>query len=1005
MFDAIERGLYWLSSVALEGDSDQHCQLRAPVTETAFSTTSDDLLSVIEVLGSRKLIGGPEFEHLASNLSAILSNVFKSGNGRQHSFALSFRSSPESADRLLKEVLGPSMNTASRFGAPAAKLYFDDQLLALCKRCSEESVYLVVMTHKSGLGPADNQRAIQWREDAAGKLRKGGAKVSIDDSFSQSARIPVPALFPRHSAMVENLVRSLEQDGDRQGGGLLVRLLDCGEAVSFMRRAQDASPFPSSWRPRLIGGRGAAHAVDLPRKGNHAHLMPPRIGRQMVTEKYEEIFSDAEIAKRGEFFYASVVMEVPPETGSEKFSDLSERIGRRIPWTMSSEITANGVKVRNLDQMYSGFMGAFGEHNKQVRQAWLDLRDMSNNGVYVAAIRIVFTTWAKTERDCVDNYSFLKSSLESWGSTVVTNESASPALLALNQAAGYAKRIAAPYVPAPLAELARMLPMFRPASIWRDGQLITHTGEGRPYPVKLGSPDQSFWGTLVFAPSGMGKSFLMNMINFGILMSPGLSQVPYLVVVDVGPSAKLVMDLAKSMLPERLASQIVSLRIRNEKMYAVNPWDTQPGCDMPTAVDKDFQVSVLTTIAPSLGRDGDKFVGQIIDAAYEMFSRRSPRQRVWQSSMDERVAKALAEINYQVKETTRVWDVVDALFDAGRLDEWMLSQRYAVPTLQDMLTAARTKTIQDLWGTAPADTGEPIIDVFSRSVLSAMSEYKLINGYTQFDVGSARAISVDLEEVITSDSSEEGKRRSSMMFLFARRLGAKNFFLRWDELEAITPPRYRDFQEARVKDIYGALKFLEYDEKHYTTGIATLDRQIQQDLRVGRKYNTVTLMASQMLEDFPPAAVENCYSYFILGTGTNTATGRLQTAFGLSDSETEAIARQCTGPGKLFGMFKTNKGVTSQVLNTAAGSFMQWAFLTSPGDKDVRQEVVDEVVASGGRYYEAIDMLAKAFPGGSCRREMDAYRAKMGGADSTGGLTVAQVFARKVVANARSGSL
>lgn len=989
MFDAIERGLYWLSSVMLEGDADAHCQLRAPVADDTFSTTSDDLLSVVEILGARKLIGSTEFETMASNLATVLAGVLKSGNGKQHSFGLAFKSDPESVHRLLKEMLAPSINTARRLGADKIDLYFSDQLQALGRRCAEESAYLVVLTHPSGLSPADRQRAAQWREQVNIKLSKATGGARILDAFAQNPRSPAPALFPRHAAMLANLVSSLEAEETKGGAGLLVRVLDCSEAVMRMRRHQDAFPFPSDWRPRLLGDAGQA-AVNLGRKGDASHLMPMRIGRQMVTEKYEEIFDDAEIAKRGSYYYVSLAMEVPPETGSERFSDLSDRIGHQIPWTMSVEIIAEGLKTRQLDNTFSGFVGAFGEHNKKVRQAWNELRAMHNNGTYVGAVRLIFTTWAKDKQRCIENCSFLRSSLESWGSSVVTNETGAPALAALCSAAGFAKRNPAPYLPGPLAEFSRMLPVFRPASIWTSGQLLAHTKEGRPYPVKFGSPEQSFWGTLIFAPSGSGKSFLMSMINLGILLSPGLTELPYLTVVDVGPSSRLVMDLVRSVLPERLKRQVQSIRIRNDKKFAVNPWDTQLGCDRPTAVDKDFQISVLSTLAPSLGKDGEKFIGQVIDMAYDMFSRQSPRQKVWQASLDPHVAQAISEIGMEVTEKTRVWDVVDALFKAGRIEDASMAQRYAVPTLGDMVTAARQKNILDLWESAPAESGESVIEVFCRSVLSGMNEYRLINGYTQFEVGSARALSIDLEEVISADSSEEGRRRAAMMFLFARRLGAKNYFLRWDELEAIVPPAYYAYQEQRVKDIYASLKFLEYDEKHYTTGIATLDRQIQQDLRVGRKYNTVTIMASQLIEDFPRAAVENCYSYFILGTGTSGSVDDLANVFGLTSSEAHAVEKQCTGPGKLFAMFKTNKGTTSQVLHTTAGAYTQWAFLTSPGDKDVRAEVVQRV---GGSYWRAVEILAKAFPSGSARREMDAYRQKMGDDATHGQQGVITAFA------------
>lgn len=1003
MLDFIERAFYWIGSNVLEGDAHAHCQLRAAVDDETFVTTSDDVLTAIEIRGARKLVGELEFEIQSGAVARTLAAIMRSGNGAQHSFGISFRSSPESAARLLRETVEPSVNTAKRLGVRDTDCdYFRDQVRALVSRCSEESAYLVALTHNAGLSPAERKRAAQWREESSAKLSKATGGVRVREEFGQGLRPPVPALFPRHAAMVANLVKSLEADAARElgstggGCGLLVRVLEVGEAANLMRRQFDATDFPSSWVPRFHGDPGAVAAVKASRAGDQSELMPVPLSRQLITEGFSEQFVDAEIGKRGKWHYASVVMDVLPAQGSEKFNVLARRIGHQIPWSCSFEVTPNGVQVRKMDQTYAGFVGGFGDHNRKVRAAWMALKAMQNAGVYVGAMRIVFTTWAATEARCVDNLAFLKSSLESWDSAVVSNETGTPALAALCSAAGFTKRSPAPYLPGPLNEVCRMLPMFRPASVWSNGQLIAHTSEGRPYPVKLGSMEQSFWGVIGFAPSGSGKSFLLSMINMGILTSPGLDELPHMVIVDVGPSSRLVLDLAKDMLPEHLKRQIATIRIRNHKDYTVNPFDTQHGCDRPTQVDKDFQVNVVSTLCPNLGNEGETYIGQVIDEAYRAYGRNSPAQRMWQSSFDLTIHEKLLSLGYEFTDRTRVWDVVDELFDRGLIEDSASAQRFAVPRLSDMIGAAQSKAIQDNYKSARALNGELMVDVFIRSITAAQEEYKLVSGFTRFDVGNARAMSIDLEEVVGSMTSAEGRRRSGLMFLFARRLGARNFFLRWDEVGDIVPPRYREYQKKRIDKISESLKFLEYDEKHYTTGVGSVDAQIGVDLRVGRKYKTVTMMFSQLLADFPPAAVENCYTYFILGTGTSNSSRDVQDAFGLTGSEIQAIESECTGPGRLFALFKTNKGATSQVLHTTAGPFMQWAFSTSTDDAKLRTAVTERV-----GYLEGLRLLAKTFPSGTARREIDRYLLQRGDSDRDK-RPVSEIFADKVLQNERT---
>lgn len=991
LFEAIEKGLYWLSSFALEGDVEAHCQLRCPLTQDTLLTTGDDLMSVIAVRGSRKLIGDTEFEALAKNFANAIYKVFKSANGAQHSFAYGFRCDPDGAQRLLQEIHEPNRRTAQRLRvSDLAHLY--DQVGALARTCIDETAYIVMYTHRSGLSPSDAKRYAAWIEEASARYAKQAPGQRLSDDFTQRPKAAAPALVPRHAAALENFIQDLGADMEKGGVGLLVEVLECGQALALMRRHLDASAFDSGWRPRLIGDRSAVVPGLARRDRDASHLFPMRIGRQLVPEPLRETFGDVEYVQRGNRYYGGVVVEVPPEDGSMPFAALAARIGRQIPYSLNIEVAPNGEKLRQADQTYAAFLGAMGENNRRVKAGWQAIKEMKRSGRYIAAVRMTFITWAKSAGDLVENVSFLRSSLEAWGSCTVTNETGNPGLLALCAASGFAKRMPAPYLPGPLEEFCRMLPAFRPASVWDAGQLVAHTKEGRPYPVGFGTTLQNYWGTLIFAPTGTGKSFLMNMINAGILLSPGIDDLPYLTIVDVGPSSRLVLDLMRALLPPRLARQIASIRVRNSEEFSVNMFDTQLGCDRPTEVDRDFQVAVVSTLCPTLGPEGERFIGQVINEAYKLMGRNSPLQRRWQAALDKSVSVALQEIGFAVTDRTFVWDVVDALFDAGRVEDAALAQRYAVPRLNDLIKAARAKEILDSYESAPSATSELMLSVFDRAIQTAATEFELIAGYTKFEVGSARAVSIDLEEVVSGTQSEEGKRRAAIMFLFGRRLGAKNYFLRWDELQPLVPDRYREYQEKRVKEIEESLKFLEYDEVHYASGIPSMQKRIQEDLRVGRKYKAVTLMASQLLADFPAAAVDNCYTYFILGTGRDEALDDLRRTFGLSESEVLAVKSECTSPGRALGLFKTTRGTTSQILHTTAGPLYRWAFSTSKDDALLRQGVRD---ALGGDYLSALKALARLYPSGSARNEMDIYRRSRG-EDAEGGSVIA-VFVKRVL--------
>lgn len=993
MLDSIERGLYWLSSYFFESDADLLCQLRCPVDETTLLTAKDQLMSVVRIGGGRKLMGEHEFEKASANMAALVSKLFKSGTGKGHSLSFAFRSSPAGADRVVREIYAPMIATARRLGVSDLAT-FESQMRSLTDICSEESTYMVFMTHPEGLSPADRKRVQEMRVEAQEAYAKAAPGCRLDDELGQRPRMPVPSLMSRHTAALNNFIKDMNADvANKNGVGLMVDILPLGSALNLVRRHLDATGFPATWSPRLLGDGSAATPAAWKRPKSAMHLTPLRIGRQLVPSPSREIFGDAELVKRDGIFYGGLVMKVLPENGSEPFHDLVERIGREIPFSCSMELIPEGTVTRGADRAFAGIVGAMGDHNKAVKKAWVNLKEMIRQGIYVAALRISFQTWATKQEEVLQNLSFLKSSLESWGSTTVTNETGSPGKLSLAAAPGYTSRTPADYLPGPLSSLVRMLPLYRPESIWTAGQLVPHTRDGRPYPIQWGTVLQKYWGTAIFAPTGTGKSFLLNMINEGIIFSPGQENLPYVAMIDVGPSALRVVKKTKAMLPERLARQIVYHRISNDEKYSVNPFDTQLGCDEPTRLDRDAIVSVLATISSGLGDEGDKFLGSVVDEAYRMFSRKSPDQRRWQAALHPPTQELLEKIGYKFQEVTFVWEVVDALMAAGFAEEAGVAQRYAVPRMPDLVKACRSREIMQIYQTATTPGREPIIEVFTRAIQTAQSEYALVYNFTKFDVGAARAVFLDLEELVTDDNSLESRKRSALMFMFGRRLATRNFFLRWDELEGMVPPAYVDYHFNRVKDIQEQLKFLEFDEMHFANGIEAMAKRIGQDLRVGRKYKIVVIMASQLLSDFSPEIVNNCYNFFILGVGLKTSLNELIETFDLSESEANVVKNECLEPGSMLAIFKTTKGDTSQSLRTVASSINRWAFSTSKDDDLVRTEVEEHV----GDYMLTLSHLARMYPSGTARVGLDMYRRSRKATTGDGSGIIAEFVREKVL--------
>lgn len=988
MLDAVERFLYWFGSVSLQGDGADNVQLRAPVDSFTFSTTGDDLVSGVEILGSKTIIGQREYVDASTNLAKKLAQRLRVGDGKQHSLGIAFRSSPESTGRLVSELLASMRATAKRYGA--LEDLIDDIQMTLTERCVDESVYLVMITHRGGLTPSEIERAKKWREETHAKVVKSGGYKRVRDEFAQNPRTPPPALFPRHETAMNRLVEDLQQSIDSGGGGLLVRRLTYGELGALMRRQIDASPFPRSWRLIGIGERLASAHVSNPRAGDGSDLMPMSIGRQIVQKGFKESFDGIETVQSGAYHYGSVVLEVMPRSGDRPFNELVEKIGREIPWAVGFEIIGNGKSSRGIDKFYSSFVGGFGAYNKSIKRAWDHLSSLSD----VVALRCVFTTWARTRDRCIEHVEFLKSAVEGWDSAIVTNETGSPAHAVLATAAGMTKFSPAPYIPGPIDAVARVLPVFRPASLWREGHLTAHTLDGRPYPIMIGAKEQAFWGIGVLAPSGRGKSTLLSALNLGLAFGAGQSELPYITVIDAGESSKYPFDLAKELLPKRLAEQISHVKVSNSTKYSVNPMDTQLGADRLLPAEMDFAVQVVLTIAPNLGPEAESFVRVVIQEAFNTFSRKSPERRVWDPTWDKESHQAALECGLDyVEGKTRVWDVVDHLFVKKRIKEAARAQRFAVPVLVDLIEAARTRTVANMYGTAKTPNDELMVDVFQRNVLSAQQNYTLISGPTQHDIGTARIVSIDLSEVLGSVNTEEGRRRSGLMYLLARRIGARNYFLHLDDIKDFFPPAYEPYHINRIKVLQESLKLLCYDEKHYTTGVKEVDKQIGIDMRTGRKYKVITAMLSQMLADFTPEMVGNMYTTIILGAQTVDELDQIQATFGLSRTERDAIKDYCTGRGRMFASFVTDQGRVCQILQNPQGPLLGWGITTGPTDAPLRRELAQRL-----GYLGAIRALAKCYPSGSAQADIDRYKQELGAdVGRVDSRPIVELFAEKVL--------
>jgi hypothetical protein len=195
-----------------------------------------------------------------------------------------------------------------------------------------------------------------------------------------------------------------------------------------------------------------------------------------------------------------------------------------------------------------------------------------------------------------------------------------------------------------------------------------------------------------------------------------------------------------------------------------------------------------------------------------------------------------------------------------------------------------------------------------------------------------------------------------------------------------------------VGRLWETIKVLQYDESHYFSGIESVVNLVRSDLRTGRKFQLVTAMFSQQLEDFDKSVLDNSYIVLIMGLG-DSSPAVVRDTFGLSDDEMQSIASNCVRPGVMFARFKTKVGTLSQVVRLNVSAYEQWAFTTQGRDPALRAALSKLMPRN-----EAIAMLTDVFPSGTAEpffRQLLAQKAGIREDDSS----LADIAANEILAS------
>ena len=959
------QGLNGYGALSLE----DYCVLETaePTMDHALVSRDGSLCTIVKVRGSLESRGEEDFKNFASQQDKGLKSKFASSG---HMLQIVFDYDPTSAAREISDLYRPAQNTARRMGFDIDEI-FDDWGKALAKHCAVENIYFVLWTTSSILSAKE-------RSSANRKMRTGSAKTSPPlNKSTQNVAMFMPEISHQHDgyvSMVSDIFNTI---------GILSETLSGKEALRAIRRIIDSDFTDREWNAVLPGDKINIRYPDYGQDdADPALYLYPSLPQQLFPRPAVVAGRRVEI---GDKYHQSIILESPPQH-EESFMQLFKKMkDKQMPWRASFLIDSDGLKYNRLKSILAQVL-SYGNSTNQKFVAAMEGLNSIKHSECIVRFRATFATWVHRNEEGGDEsrldsklkarVSRLATVLQSWGSAQTTEMVGDGVLGFASTIPGLLQASPGPNVAAPLENVLYMMPTSRPASPWNEGSIILRTEDGKIMPFHPQSSKQSSWVDIGVAPMGQGKSVWLNSINFGFLFQPGLTELPYLSIIDIGPSSKGLVNLLRSLLPENRKHLAIYKRLKMHEDYSVNPFDTPLGCRKPLPNHKAYLVNLLalfaTPVDQKASQDGiGSLASEVIDMAYnELADDTNPK--LFNNTTAPEITELLGRLNYVTDEQTSWWEIIDFLFENNQLEAALSAQRFAVPLLPDLIKHVSKEIIASQYGFETPNK-EPITKYFARAMKDAIASYPILKKPTRFDIGNARVVALDLDEVAVRGGAI-ADRTSAVMYMLARHITASKFFLMPTDVE-LMPSRYRAYHKNRIESIRKNPKRLAYDEFHRVSGNESLAKQIVGDLetavRESRKWLLSVGLYSQNITDISEIMIELATQIFIFGAGDEKSLDVLKKRFGLSTIVEDQL-RHLGKPGakgaNMIAIFKTDAGKVVHQLTNTLGAVPLWAFSSTSEDMSVRDALYDLIGVK-----ETLSNLAKIYPGG-VKKEVERRR-------------------------------
>jgi intracellular multiplication protein IcmB len=952
ILDSVDTLLAWFSS-GLATTIASNCDIQTADGPVSLVTNDGSLCTVMRVEGVSSVVGPEEFKSIHKGIVEAFS-PFMSIDG--HGLQVVFTYSKERIHEVLADNYAESRNTCKTLKLDLNDL-LDERLVNMARWCAYEAVYVVVWTKVESLTREQQKAAM------AKKSEQYKAENMPVFRYTQNIVAAIPDLRDSHETNIKTVITTAKTHG------LKIVTLDVHSAVYAIRREVDLEFTDKNWGAILPGDRIRPKLAQS-FTGDVADILWPSLVKQIFPrDAFNRTFDSVQV---GNMIYAGVYIDLFPRDIQPFNALLSRTLQSAIPWRMSFLLESGGLQTVRMKKALAVILSFSSAQNRLIADgidllSYIDL----NTDDTIVSLKVCATTWApETDMALLKvRHSILARAIQGWGTCDVSQFCGDAFSGFVSTVPAISTKSVSTSTAASLADAICMLPLFRPTSPWDKGALLFRSPDGKLWPYQPGSPIQTTCIDLFFARPGSGKSVLSNATNLALCLMGGLKRLPRISIIDIGPSSSGLISLLKEALPMSQRSQAAYYRLQMTEEYSINPFDTQLGSRLPMPLERSFLVNFIALLTTPVGEnkpyDGMvDMIGLVVDEAYKSFmNENSPN--VYTQASEPEIDDILKDINFVPDEKTSWWEVTDALFLAGCISEAQAAQRHAVPLLSDLASIARTTAVQDLYGKVTTPTGENLITAFTRMISSSVREYPVLSRVTKFDIGDARVVSLDLDEVAKA-GGVAADRQTAVMYMLARYVLTKDFYLNVASMSKASEA-YKSYHEKRAAEAQEDPKRLVMDEFHRTSHAQAVRDQVVVDMREGRKWRVQVALLSQSLDDFDSVMIDFATSVFILDAGPEQAIQKAKKVFGLKGSAESALRDYVRGPSDqgatMLGQFSTKQGTTTQLITLTLGPIEIWALSTTSEDYLLRNYLYKRLGPS-----ETRRVLARIFPSGSAAK-------------------------------------